>query len=589
MTTYFRHIGQITARADYEKLLRQALSKPGEEPFHHLDEFVFDKKTGPLLLVGDIGKPLLEEIKKATPKAVHAKGVCTVSEQGPIVLAVTGGKLKQRVLAQALKASGIKTELRFDGADDGDQDAPTAPAPKTTPASTTQGVAPPPKAPLSEAGQQWQSGVKLLRPKFEQVLLKARALKGSTWADDLDGTFSQMLQEAKAGRFEQALKTMALLARMMKSEEAARAEVKHQTNKALDSDYAQNFETPTEALMGKRVAKEMRRSSKADGYGLTEDGHITYALAVTPAQWLSDVSEPLVRMAQDARKGALRTDALSVAVHKATQVLTRLDTHTAESGKAMPERSHLIERLQVDFGVLLKELARLDTGHTPVKDAQALDEQTRHVVDLALRSRPGKGSGQPTPQQLEAFQQQAPQRKTQREEELRELKARVRELTEAVKRQEHMREQRQAVSQTALARDHEALNQLIKEVEETERRHTQGLSEKEDLKAFVEQFRWPPRVGGLSKTMQDSSALIRNRQFDKAAALMQRRESALFEVDTIDLIERNSPEHRLWSAYQDLCSDLLNAHEKQQASPKMLHQQLDHVARLCQDMGPLLK
>lgn len=451
MTTYFKHIAQIQSRSDYDKVLRTALSKPGQEAFHFFDAFPFDKKEAPLVLVGDVGKPLLADLKKAAPKAQYATGTCTVTAKDELVFDRTAGKLQIKELTAGLRLSGLKNVVKLAGdEDEGGEGEAQEPPPSGkptggTPAKTVKpGVPTPsdlakvqlkptpqvkkPVAPQDPAlAKQWQDKVKILRPAYELALKKAQAQDGGTWAEDLEGSFEQMVHEAKSGDFAAALATLGRLARMIKSEEAARAEAKHQTMRE-NQDFREATSQSTREMLGEEGAKEQRRFAKASGLGLTDDGHVNYARAYTAQEWKAQAIDPLAAVKillsgdqPDLKRFQAALERASLMVHRAVQ-------HTEESEGRHPERNRPIGEVEDAFRDLEAEASRLlmnkEFVHTPeqlVDECEELSESIqRYFVERAPR-------GKVNEQQLLAFKRESNDRLKRWKARMRSIEAEVQE------------------------------------------------------------------------------------------------------------------------------------------------------------------
>lgn len=374
MTTFFRHLASFQSRADYDKTLRKALGTPGVQPFYYLDEFPFDKGESPLVLVGDVAKPDIDAARKLAPKASFAKGQCTVQESGKIVFEVESGKVQLRLLSNALKASGVKSPIALGGEEEEEEVKP--------------GVG------LSEQGKQWQEKVKLLRPAFEKTLLKAKSLKDPTWAQDLDGTFSQMLQEAKKGDFDAAMKSMALLVRVMKSEESARAEVKHETGKQMDSDYASTTE---EIIKNNKLNPEgverTRQDYKEMGINTTGDRVQTYARAVTPDEWGTKAIKPMQAMILLAKKEKPDFEKLKQLYGMVDSVTAQLNRYAHETDGRRNDLLSLSSDLRFDLDVvkdnmdglaLIAEEGRKDTKKVASECDDAINAIAKHMQSVRV-------------------------------------------------------------------------------------------------------------------------------------------------------------------------------------------------------------
>jgi hypothetical protein len=574
MTIYFRQVAQVTSRADYEKILRRALSQSGSEAFHYLDTFKFDTKEAPLVLVGDIGKPLLEDLKKASPKATYAKGTCQVNEQNQVNFEVTAGKLSQRVMTSALKAAGIKSEISFQGGDDEGQ-GPTEP-----PTGTPQ---------ISELGQQWQSKVKVLRPAFEEVLRKARLLTNSSWADDLDGMFSQMLQEAKAGQFDAAMKSMALIARMMKSEEAARAEVKHQTNRALDSDYAESTKASAEQVYGKEVAEFNRQSMESIGQGMTEDGLVAFAKEVSKAEWKQRYVDPMLkafRMIDRLPDGLGDLVQLS---SDATRVLTQALQHAREADGRLAEREGALTKLEDAQNLYEGELAKFNVVKTSVRSVPELGRACKDLIEAALKARPSKGKSEPTPAELEDFEKAAQERKAAREKKILRLGQDIKEIKASIIQFEQVINSGSIGNPEELKRRRNALEVAEERLKKMVQGHQSGATEKEAYAEFLKDYRWPPAVRPFVKVVMAANALIDNHQLVEAESWLYDHMGEAFDLNTIDSVDYGSAEGRLYSNYRDLVSDLRSTYTYAQASVQKVKQCAKEALGYAQTVDQLLK
>lgn len=457
MTIYFKILAQIQSRADYDKILRTALSKPGPEAFHYFNAFPFDKKEAPLLLVGDIGKPLLADLKKAAPKATYATGTCSVNTKDEILIERTGGKLQLKELTAGLRLAGIKNVVKLagDDEDEGGEGQGQEPPPSTsTPVAKTTKPGVPTQEQLAKANlkptpqqnkpvapqdpavaKQWQEKMKVLKPLFEQTLKKAKAQAGSSWAEDLEGAYDQMVHEAKGGDFNAAMTSLGRLARMLKSEEAARAEAKHQTMRE-NPDIREATAQSTRELYGKEADKERRKETKASGYNLTDDGNVMYAQAYTAQEWKAAVIDPLTAVKILLEQGEPDVERFEKALARAAVMVARASTHFHESDGRYPERREPIVAIEEAMRDLQLESSKLLmkklNGKTAKQIAEQCDKLKKAVLEHVHEKAP---PGRRNQQQMLAFAREEGDRKERRRHRLEEI---IQQIKDKEREQDHL-------------------------------------------------------------------------------------------------------------------------------------------------------
>lgn len=261
------------------------------------------------------------------------------------------------------------------------------------------------------AAKQWQDKVKILRPAYDLALKKAKAQTGGTWAEDLEGSFAQMLHEAKGGDFAAALATLGRLARMLKSEEAARAEAKHQTSKE-DANFREATAQSQREVFGEQEDKGARRVAKSGGYGLTDDGHGSYARAYTAQDWKTGVVDALGSVKNLLKQQPPDLEGFQQAIEGANALVQRAKQHQAESDGRHPDRDKPLRAVDEGFDILLKEVSKLLVGKDFVKDPKALKaecDELRKAIEKHF-----VGSGQKpviSPQQQRKFKEESDKRR----------------------------------------------------------------------------------------------------------------------------------------------------------------------------------
>jgi hypothetical protein len=382
MPSLFKHISQIQSRADYDKLLRKSLAPdsvtegtgPAEE-FHYFEEFPFDKKPGTLLLVGDVSKGLLGELRKLGTG--YARGTCRMTPNHRVLVDIETGKVKPKLINGTLKTSGLKLQAVVNGeepepdSDLGEASSKPEPSPElktpVTPEKTEKVKVPP-----SPEQQQWMDKVKVLRPAFDKALQLARSTD-PRWAEDLDSNFAQMMQEARGGDFKTAMETLKRLAVILRSREAARAEVKHQTMME-DPEVAQSFRDEAQRRreafdFSAEQLEQNERDLDAEGIGLTSDGTSTHQKALTLAEWKSGVNEPLralTAMLKDGRQRDLSYGELMTTLKTLKQTTASAQT-LAMDEEDRPDLQQLTSTLADSIESLYLALQYLARGARPYK------------------------------------------------------------------------------------------------------------------------------------------------------------------------------------------------------------------------------
>lgn len=597
MTTYFKHIAQVGARADYNKIVRTALGKPGLETFHYFDSYPFDAKEGPLVLIGDIAKPLLEAVKKAAPKAVYATGQCTVTEKGDVVFAPSKGKPQLKLLTATLRLAGIKDDIRLAGEDAEDSgetqesetdevEPPKKPAVKTaTPTSPLPKVAPkvelkpvPPKpsnvpAPDPALSKEWQAKVKILRPAFEQALKQAQAKAGSSWAADLDGAFSQMLLEAKRGDFKAALASLARVARMVKSEEAARAEAKQQTMKE-DEYYAEATKQSLEELAGKDGAKESRQGAKQAGQGLTEDGHVMYARAVTPAKWKSDVVDSLLGMLQIFKRMEEQTsdqedeDRLRDWTQKLTLTIGNVQQHALEADGTLDERLRKVNPLMDTLADLSEEIAKLSYPKSMSKEPKQIQAHIEKTRKQVFKARAANGP-EPTPEEEKAFHSRDAddERQKERDRTIDKLHGDLRRAEDEWEKLGREGDSGDEAADLKLQQRLEELDGYLKaqaQIIQRVRSETDRGPSEDEIRMFRQRSRDPAGVRALLSTLDVVSQLVQAEQFGQAE---EQAVSLLHHLDH-ERLQEEGDEMDLSQMLNELYADVKTWEQIKGASPK---------------------
>ncbi|MFY9478799.1 MAG: hypothetical protein WAQ08_14235 [Aquabacterium sp.] len=588
MTTYFKHIAQITARADYDKILRKALATPGQEPFHYFDAFPFDKKEAPLVLVGDVGKPLIADLKKLVPKAQYGMGVCTVTAKDEIIFERETGKLQPKLVSATVKLSGIKSTVKFNGEDDeeegeraeteNDEGQPEEPQVKATGKVPPAPPLPPSNKPsgdkpttLSPQAKEFQDKLKVLRPAFDNALKKARELKKTAWEEDLDSNFTQMVQEAKAGKFDVALQTLARLARMTKGEEASRAEVKHQANKE-DTVYAEMHKTTVRDNASPEDMKQARKANKAGGYGVTEDGNVAYALPLKPGEWKSGVVDRIDGIFKILSADKVDFNALHQTYNNLPPLLQRARQHAEEGNdKQHQDRADAIDRLSDHLTALDDEVGKINALDPafPIPRIESVLKDCGKLKDLIeTLEHPNKPS--PDVNEIEAFKKKSGERSRLHKATL------DKEAEECNKLEQELREQAIALKEDAPRLPQDEINTRRQELEEMKttldlRRkdllHATRFGQEIEKKAearFINGVANPQQLAMLLKLADDIKGMIDRTFYQQAVDAIQKM---LAELVFQDFAQDNSVEQQITIDLESIQNDLLRHAQRKAASP----------------------
>lgn len=582
MTTYFKHIAQITARADYDKILRKALATTGQEPFHYFDAFPFDKKEAPLVLVGDVAKPLIADLKKLVPKAQYGMGACTVTAQDEIIFERETGKLQPKLVSAALKLSGIKSTVKFNGDDDEDKEGdeaendegqPQQPQVKANPEAPSVNVKPSgdKPAPLSPKAKEFQDKLKIVRPAFDEALKNARRLNKMTWAQDLDSNFTQMVQEAKAGKFDVALQTLARLARIIKSEEAARAEVKHQTNKE-DSDYAEMHQSPASDHLSPQEMKQARKGNKAGGYGLTEDGNVSYALPLKPGEWQSGVVDKIDSLHKALSKEPVDFGTLNQTYSNLIALLNRARQHAAEGDdKQHRDREQALERLADHLADLDGEISNISymDPSAPMVSVQSILNDRQKLRDLIeTLERPDKSK--PSQEEFETFKQQSGERARRYNDALDKEAKQCQQLEHQLREQAiRLKEEAPNLPKDEIATRREQLEEMKTILEERRKNlhFAQTLEAQEEKKAldrFSRGVRNPQQLVILFKLIDQLKGMIDHKFFQQA---MEAIDDAQYDLADQGFAQEDPVEQKITQDLASLHSDLRQQAQLKAASP----------------------
>ena len=537
-------------------------------------------------------------------------GVCTVKDN-EIVFERETGKLQPRLVSAALKLSGIKSVVKFNGEEDEaeteneQEDAPSVeppkpngPAAKTVPVENKapqQNVPKPPvTAPsgqVSPLAKDFQEKLKKLRPAFDDALKKAKAQTKGTWADDLDSNFAQMVQEAKAGQFDKALATLARLARMVKSEEAARAEVKHQSMKE-DEVYAQATSDRMDKHYAKDEVKQIRKGSKDKGFGLTEDGNVSYALPVKPAEWKSKVVGGLDQVMGLLKEEQVDIFELGNLTGDISDMINRVAAHADESDGQFPERAkaiyamqELLSAYQEEFG---KISATLSSNKSPAELADACSELRKQIQTLLGNAR----KAMPDKKAIEDFTMLASKRAQEREAALRKRGVSMKELEKEVdklrvqlkefgpepedERQELERELDEKIETLTIGTD-----LLRRDISD----HSSGTTEKQEMEQFQKGERQPDNVMLISRRIDLAKSLIEKRQFDQARQAISDLASELINKG---FAEEDAKEQEAYQALQFLESELMIAAQAKAGSPSKAARLAKRVKNQAEKFAPLL-
>lgn len=602
MTTYFKMIGQINTRADYDKILRKALATPGQEPFHYFDAYPFDKKEAPLVLVGDIAKSLIGDLKKQAPKAQYGTGVCTVTAQDEIIFERETGKLQPKLMSTALKLSGIKSTVKFNGDDEEDgegAEAETDEGQAGTPEVTS--VAPPVTAkpsdvkstPLSGRAKEFQDKLKILRPAFDMALNKARSLKKVTWAEDLDANFAQMVQEAKAGNFDAALQTLARLARMVKGEEASRAEVKHQTDKE-NPDYAEVNKTSVREHMGKQEFKQARQANKASGYGLTEDGNVTYALPLKPGEWKSGVIDKLDGIHKILGKEPVDFDTLTKTHESVIALVQRAQQHSSEGGDQHEERQQAIALVMDRLEDLHEEINKIRHNDPAFRiksgpDILKENEKLRQLIDDKLAN---PNNPRPHATEIDRFKRETSERRElsmsrldQQQSDLDEAEKKLLKLALELK-EEAPELSKQEIEQRRkqLEQMKEALKWKKAELVRAYKEITEGYVSKREVDQFEKGVRNPATLATLHRLTDNIKTLLKEEHFQQAFDEFDNTHDALVVAG----FGQDPAELEIQQSMSDLLNDLLTLAQSREASPQKAMRLAKRVRIEAEKAGTLL-
>lgn len=606
MTTYFKHIAQITARADYDKILRKALATPGQEPFHYFDAFPFDKKEAPLVLVGDVAKPLIADLKKLVPKAQYGMGVCTVTAKDEIIFERETGKLQPKLVSATVKLSGIKSTVKFNGEDD-EEEGERAEAendegqPEEPQVKATGKVPPPPPLPpstkpsgdkpttLSPQAKEFQDKLKVLRPAFDNALKKARELKKTAWEEDLDANFAQMVQEAKAGKFDVALQTLARLARMTKGEEASRAEVKHQANKE-NADYAEFHKTTAQDHLSPQDMKQVRKDHKTGGYGVTEDGNVAYALPLKPGEWKSGVLDKLDGIHKILIKEPVNFNALYEVHNAATALIKRAWQHADEGDDQQHrDRRMAIDRLIDHLSDLEMEVSKvnyLDPAHALPRMADILKDHGKLVDLIKALEEPRKA--RPSAEEIQAFEKGATQRIRQRNAQLDKEHEECEQLQQQLIEQAHaLKEEAPRLPKDDVDTRRKELEDLKSIIELRRKNLKQASATREDSQAvarFKQGVDHPEHLAILVKTVDQVKTMIDGELFQQAVDAIQ---AALADLSFQGFAQEAPEEQKISDELNSLLSDLSQHAMLKAASPlkaarmaKRLHAEATKVGEL---------
>lgn len=109
----FDTLSAISNREQYKKTMKKDLAKVKAAPakFYFFNQFSFDGKVGPLLLVGKVKPELLAEVQSQAKLA--GKGTCTRSEDDSLTFKVRTGKVTEDRLKKAVKSAGSSGEVKI--------------------------------------------------------------------------------------------------------------------------------------------------------------------------------------------------------------------------------------------------------------------------------------------------------------------------------------------------------------------------------------------------------------------------------------------------------------------------------------------
>jgi hypothetical protein len=438
----FQHISQIHDLPNYEKHLKAVFPKAPGQVFHFFEKYKFETKEGPLLLLGEVDSSVMTPVKAAGKSGSYATGKCSLNDDGQLVFDVKSGKVALKPLAKLAKTAGFKKEVILGGQEEDIPPAPPAPPVKQTspsgekgaPPKRNVGVAPkapaqetPPSGEVSEEARKLQERIKAFRPTFDKALAEAKA-KDPQWAASLEANFAQLYQEARDKKTEKALGTLQFLARLAKSKEASRAEVKHKIeleNPETARQYAEyqkdredaGLETDEEELAGQ-------------GVGVTEDGMAMYALAVKPDEWKVGVVDKAAEL-----RGLLRGEDLDLdAIRERTAALEmfyqRVSNHAHENSDERPARA--LGPVRKIHRELAAEVDKLEAMSRKLKDPKEIAQELGSLSPLVAAYAKGP-AGAPSKEEREKFAAEAAKRQQARVEEIEKLKKKIEEYDKQVK------------------------------------------------------------------------------------------------------------------------------------------------------------
>ncbi len=102
-----KHVSQVAKQDDYKKLALAAAKKLNEKPvkMHFFPRFPFDKLVAPMMLLGEVPMPVLNEVKKKGGACLVGKAA--LNKQGQVEVEVVTGKLELAIVTQALATIGF--------------------------------------------------------------------------------------------------------------------------------------------------------------------------------------------------------------------------------------------------------------------------------------------------------------------------------------------------------------------------------------------------------------------------------------------------------------------------------------------------
>ena len=285
MASPFKHISQIQSLADFQKLSKQVIGKLTEDPVKALyfPKFKFDKKEGPLLLIGDLPTPVLVEVKKAggTPLI----GQVSVNPADQLVFE---GAIKPAMARAALVVLGIPRVVSSGGDDDGAEEekeaeetkapsaktpVPPAPKPQTPPQSkpTTSGpkppVPPPPSKPPITTAKTQPPSVKPPVPQVKPPTKPGTEKPGATKQEVPPPPPPKAPSEKE--QFAQQMKTLfPLFQKACDAPGASEAELKQLWKTAADAATAKDF---TAAMAAFKKLEAAVTETLAQASGATEE------------------------------------------------------------------------------------------------------------------------------------------------------------------------------------------------------------------------------------------------------------------------------------------------------------------------------